>query len=367
MTDSKPIIMAIDDDSIILNSVTSTLKADYSVRPFISGETALKYLSAHSADLILLDYQMPGLTGFDVLLELQASERTADIPVIFLTGAISGEIEAEVLEQGAVDYILKPIKPSSLMIRVRLQLELQNHRKHLEALVAEKTRHLNEAYNKLKTREDITLNLLARVTDMRDHDTGDHIERTTEVVRILVEDLLQGPVPGYKFSLEEAKDIIKSAKLHDLGKIAMPDHILLKRNRLTDEEFKIIMTHPTKGEELLSEFIRQMDDSFLNMARDIAYCHHEKWDGSGYPQGLKGMEIPLAARIVAIADVYDALTSARPYKIAFSHEKSVDIIRDNAGTHFDPYLVSVFERHTKDIITVFETSEHLFKSGKRLA
>jgi len=352
MSDIKPVILAIDDDSIILNTVISTLKADYSVRPFISGESALKYLASNSADLILLDYQMPGLTGIEVLKELQSLPQTKEIPILFLTGSINGDSEALALEMGAVDYILKPIKPQALLTRVRLQLELQSHRKHLEALVEEKTKSLNEAYNQLKRREDITLNILARVTDMRDHDTGNHIERTTAIVRILVLDLLEHHQPGYVLTDMEADDIIKSAKLHDLGKIAMPDHILLKNGRLTPEEFEVIKRHPGEGEQLLSAFIKEMDDSFLQMARDIAYYHHEKWDGSGYPHGLRGVEIPLAARVVAIADVYDALASVRPYKKSLSHEQSVAIILENKGTHFDPYLVTVFERHASEVAKV---------------
>jgi len=354
-TGSKPVLLAIDDDAIILNTVISTLKGEYSVRPFTSGETALKYLTGQTADLILLDNKMPGMSGLEVLKKLQADERTSTIPTIFLTGSVDGESEVEALELGAVDYIYKPVKPRALLTRVRLQLELQNHRKHLEALVREKTMDLNRAYHKLQIREDITLSLLARVTDLRDHDTGDHIERTTEFVRIMTEDILDHPKkPDYALTSREAADIIKSAKLHDLGKIAMPDQILLKPGSLTKEEFEIIKMHPVHGEKLLSDFIRQMEDPFLITARDIAHAHHEKWDGSGYPLGLKGDAIPLAARIVAIADVYDALTSVRPYKKAYSHEQSLEIIRENSGRHFDPYLVEVFERHAAEIAKMFD-------------
>ncbi len=353
VSEAKPVILAVDDDTVILNTVISTLKGDYSVRPFTSGELALKFLANQKATLILLDCHMPGISGFEVLRRLQADAKTRDIPVIFLTGSTEGDSEVEALEMGAVDYIHKPVKPSALQTRVRLQLELQSHRRHLEAMVAEKTRHLNAAYNKLKIREDITLGLLARVTDLRDSDTGEHIERTTGLVRIIVADLLANPHPGYELTPFEADDIIKSAKLHDLGKIATPDHILLKPSRLSSDEFDTIKKHPAVGEKLLTDFIRQMEDSFLNTARDITYSHHERWDGAGYPQGIKGTEIPLSARIVAIADVYDALTSERPYKAAFSHEKSVSIIISEAGSHFDPYLVQVFERHLTDIESLY--------------
>jgi response regulator RpfG family c-di-GMP phosphodiesterase len=198
-------------------------------------------------------------------------------------------------------------------------------------------------------REDVTLNMLARATDLRDHDTGGHIERTTEYVRIIVEDILANPEEGYHFTRAEADDIVRSSKLHDLGKIAIPDNVLLKPGRLTEEEFNVVKQHTTNGQEFLDYFIRETEDSFLRTARDIAHFHHERWDGTGYPGLLKGEEIPVPARIVAIADVYDALVSVRPYKAANSHEKSIQIIVESGGTHFDPYLVGIFLRHAEEI------------------
>lgn len=350
----KPVIMVIDDDPTILNSLVSVLRDEYGVRPFTSGRMALDYLARKRPDLILLDYRMPDMTGFEVLKALQDNPQTREIPVIFLTGSIDSESEADALQHGAVDYIAKPIRARLLHTRVRLQLELQKHRKNLEALVEERTRSLNAAYDKLAVREEVTLNMLAKATDLRDHDTGGHIERTTEFVRVIVEDILKNPCPGYDLSRTEANDMIRSSKLHDLGKIAMPDHVLLKPARLTPEEFEIIKKHPVSGEQFLSDFIREMDDSFLTMARDIAYAHHEKWDGTGYPQGLKGEDIPLSGRIAAIADVYDALTSTRPYKKPIPHEESVKIIMDGGGTQFDPYLTQVFARHAGEFRQIAE-------------
>lgn len=346
--DKKPIILVIDDDPTVLNTVVSILKDDYSVRPLTSGSMALSFLETHQADLILLDQHMPDMSGFEVLEKLQANSEIAATPVIFHTADCEGDSEVAALEMGAVDYIRKPVRPQILLTRVRLQLELQAHRKNLEQLVAEKTLYLNEAYSKLKAREEMTLDLLAKVTDMRDQKTGDHVERTTKLVRVMVEYLLAHPKEGYVLSREEADEIISSSKLHDLGKIALPDKILLKEGILTDEEFACIKKHPISGGELLSEFNRRMDDSFLTTARDIALYHHEKWNGSGYPRGLKGVAIPLSARIAAIADVYDALTSDRPYKEAYSHDKAIAIILSESGTHFDPYLVEVFEKCEKE-------------------
>jgi putative two-component system response regulator len=346
---SKPVILAIDDDPVILFILGTVLKEEYIVKPFNTGLEAVDYLKTQPADLIFLDHSMPDMSGFDVLKILQGDPKTRDIPVIFLTGSIESEIEMTALESGAVDYITKPIRSKILLARTRLQIELLNHKRHLEALVEERTQSLNEAYIKLKLREDVTLNMLARATDLRDHDTGGHIERTTEYVRIIVEDILNNPGEGYHFTRAEADDIVRSSKLHDLGKIAIPDNVLLKPGQLTEEEFKVIKEHTTNGQQFLDYFISEMEDSFLHTARDIAHFHHERWDGSGYPGVLKGEEIPISARIVAIADVYDALTSSRPYKKAFSHEKSMQIILENGGTHFDTNLVQIFERHAEEI------------------
>jgi len=355
----KPIIIAIDDDPTILNALISILKKEYSVRPFTSGRMALDFLAEQTADLILLDYKMPDMSGFEVLKQLQDNPNTHDIPIIFLTGANDSENEADALEHGAADYITKPIRPRLLHTRVRVQLELQRHRKNLEELVEERTRSLNAAFDKLKVREEATVNMLAKATDMRDHDTGGHIERTTEFVRIIVDDIRNSPYPGYIISPTEADDIIRSSKLHDLGKIAMPDHVLLKPGRLTQEEFDIVKKHPIDGEQFLSDFIRETDDSFLATARDIAYSHHEKWDGTGYPLGLKGKDIPLSGRITAIADVYDALTNSRPYKKPISHEESVKIILEGSGAQFDPYLTEIFGRHADEFRRIAEQTGSL--------
>jgi putative two-component system response regulator len=353
----KPVVLTIDDDPIILNSVLSTLKQEYSVRPFTSGESALKFLENNMADLVLLDYNMPQMSGFDVLKILQADPRLRQIPVIFLTGSVNGEDEIEALELGAMDYLLKPFKPKSLLTRVHLQLELYRYRHHLEALVDEKTQQLLQINRRLEMRDKITLDLLARASDLRDHDTGTHIMRTTGYARIIVEDLLADSTEGYMLTEAQGGDIIESVKLHDIGKIAMPDQVLLKPGRLTEEEFEIIKSHPAHGAEMLYDAVRELeDDSLLHVVLDIAYCHHEKWDGTGYPSRLKGTEIPLSARISAIADVFDALTSSRPYKKAFSCEEAFGILYKDAGTHFDPYLIAVVKRHEDDFVKVANKS-----------
>jgi putative two-component system response regulator len=352
---TKPLILTVDDDPIILNSILSILKAEHNVRPFTSGETALKFLNNNMADLILLDYNMPNMSGFEVLKALQDDPRLREIPVIFLTGSINGDDEIQALEMGAMDYLLKPIKPKSLIMRVKLQLELQKHRNHLEALVNEKTMQLQLINKKLEQRDKITLKLLAHASDLRDHDTGTHIMRTTGYARILVDDLIENPAEGYEISDTDGLNIVDATKLHDIGKIAMPDGVLLKPGRLTDEEFEIIKKHPSYGEEMLREAVNEIgDDQLLTTALDIVYFHHEKWDGSGYPHGISGASIPLSARIVAISDVFDALTSERPYKKAFSAREAFDILYKNAGKHFDPYLISIVKRHERDFESIAE-------------
>ena len=347
--DSKPVVLTVDDDPIILNSVLVALKDDYVVRPFPSGEAALRYLENNHVDIILLDHNMPEMTGLEVLEKLQEDPKLKSIPVIFLTGSVNSDDEVQALENGAVDYLLKPFRPRALITRVRLQLELFRHRHQLEEMVQEQTTQIRRVNKKLEQRDRITLDLLAQASDMRDHDTGAHIDRTTAYTRALVMDLVENPKPGYEITLDYGQDIIDAVKLHDLGKLAMPDSVLLKPGKLTIEEFSIIQTHPIHGRDMLRRAIDKMEeDTLLLTALDITFGHHEKWDGSGYPCGLSGEDIPLSARIAAIADVYDALTSNRPYKRAFSAEKALGIMYEDSGKHFDPYLIEVLQRHEEE-------------------
>ena len=348
--DNRKTILAIDDDPIVLNQIVSILKNEYTIRPITSGEAALKYLESHEVNLILLDCNMPGgMSGFDVLAKLQEIPEYKSIPVIFLTGSVDGDDEVVALTSGAMDYLLKPIKEKSLAKRVALQLELQEYRSELEQLVAERTEDLIRANLKLIEREKITLDLLAQAGELRDHDTGEHIARTTNYVRIIAEDLVNTPKEGYELTRQKMLDIVEAAKLHDIGKVAMPDGVLLKPGKLTPEEFAVIKTHPIHGANLLNEAVKKLgDDDLLQEARNIAYGHHEKWNGQGYPRGLAGEDIPLSARISAVADVFDALTSERPYKPAFSNEEAFGILYKDSGSHFDPYLIEVLKRHEKD-------------------
>lgn len=354
----KKVVLTVDDDPIILNAVLAALKDEYVVRPFPSGEAALRFLEKNHVDIILLDHHMPEMTGLDVLDKLQSDPDLKDIPVIFLTGSVNGDDEVKALENGAVDYLLKPFRPKALITRVRLQLELFRHRHQLEEMVQEKTSELRRVNKKLEQRDRITLDLLAQASDLRDHDTGAHIDRTTAYTRVLVTDLVNNPTKGYEITPEYGQDIIDAVKLHDLGKIAMPDSVLLKPGKLTEEEFDIIRTHPVHGSEMLRRAIAKMEeDSLLQTALDITFGHHEKWDGTGYPGGVAGEDIPLCARITAISDVFDALTSVRPYKGAFTAEQAFDIIYKDSGTHFDPYLVEVLKRHEHEFTMISQSTQ----------
>jgi putative two-component system response regulator len=297
------------------------------------------------------------MTGLEVLQVLQDKPATRIIPVIFLTGSVDSEDEVRALEIGAMDYLLKPFRPGSLLTRVRLQIELYHHRHRLEILVKRRTEELHAANKKLEQRDKITLDLLAKASDMRDHETGAHIERVVLFTEVIVRDLLACPHTGYEVSEQYGQDIVDAVKLHDLGKLAMPDHVLLKPGKLTEEEFRVIKTHPIYGSKMLSQAIEKMgEDSLLWTAFEIVLGHHEKWDGTGYPNGAKGDKIPLSARIAAVADVFDALTSARPYKHAWTPQEAFELIYGDAGQHFDPYLAEIVKRHEDEFIQIVEAN-----------
>ena len=355
MNDEKIVVVAIDDDAVILNDIVFTLSGKYDVYPFKSAETAFKFLEKNDADVILLDCNLPpNMSGFDALEIIKKDERLEKIPVIFLTGEVDGEAEVRALEMGAVDYIQKPFKPLSLVTRVGLQAQLSDYQNKLEEKVLEKTEELREAVLMLKERDRVTLEMLAEITDLRDHDTGMHIRRTTLYCEILVNHILENPREGYELTKQQGEDIISAVKLHDLGKISIPDSVLLKPGKLTAEEFEIIKTHTTEGSKMLKKSMQNFSgqDTLLETARKIAHEHHEKWNGTGYPRGISGSDIDISARIAAIVDVFDALTSPRPYKEAFPTDESFEIMYKDSGTHFDPYLIEIMRKHEKDFASI---------------
>ncbi len=340
-----PRVLVVDDTPDNLTLMSAVLRDGFRVRVANSGEAALRAIRGGNVpDLVLLDIMMPGISGYDVIRELKADDATRDIPVIFLTAKAEAEDERFGLELGAVDYITKPISPAILIARVRNHLEIARAREFLK----DKARFLQDEVEK-RTREvqaiqDVTILAMASLAETRDLETGHHISRTQRYMRVLAERLRTNPRFGYHLDDETITMLFKSAPLHDIGKVGIPDRILLKPGRLTPEEFEIMKTHTTLGYEAIVAAERQLDMTvgFLEVAKEIALLHHEKWDGSGYPEGRSGEDIPISARLMALADVYDALISVRVYKPAMPHEQARSIIVEGRGTHFDPDVVDAF-------------------------
>jgi putative two-component system response regulator len=342
---ARPTILVVDDTADNLSLMSELLKDIYKVKVANSGEKALKYVQGdHKPDLILLDIMMPGLSGYDVIRELKANPDTRSIPVIFLTAMSAAEDEKKGLEMGAADYVTKPISPPIVLARVKTQLEnkaaadfLRDQNVYLETEVTKRTRELSAI-------QDVTILAMASLAETRDSDTGNHIRRTQYYVKALAEKLQTSP-RFVQFLTNQTIDMLfKSAPLHDIGKVGIPDRILLKPGRFEPHEFEIMKTHTTLGRDAILHAEKQlgMQVEFLNLAKEIAYFHQEKWDGSGYPTGESGDDIPISARLMAVADVYDALISRRVYKEGMPHEKAVSIIKEGRGSHFDPDIVDAF-------------------------
>jgi putative two-component system response regulator len=339
-------ILIVDDTVDNLTVMSELLLGQYRVKIANSGEKALRIASGFpKPDLILLDVMMPGLDGYEVCRMLRSDQTTRHIPIIFLTAKSEVEAEQMGLELGAVDYISKPISPPVVLARVRNHLQLKrlsdflrDQNEFLESEVVRRTRDLRAI-------QDATIVAMASLAETRDNETGNHIRRTQRYVQELARSL-RSHAQFDDFLTDDVIELLfKSAPLHDIGKVGIPDAILLKPGRLTPEEFEVMKTHPTLGRDAIRAAERQMVDgesSFLRFAREIAYSHHEKWNGSGYPLGLAGSAIPVAGRLMAIADVYDALICRRVYKQPFSHERAVEFIREGRGSHFDPVMTDCF-------------------------
>ncbi|MBF0411839.1 MAG: two-component system response regulator [Desulfamplus sp.] len=329
-------VMVVDDTEANIDVLVNTLEDMYDVRVAMDGETALEDIMEDPPDLILLDIMMPNIDGYEVCKRLKENESTKNIPVIFLTAMTEEKDEAKGLLLGAVDYVTKPFSPDLIKARVKNQLELKKYRDNLEELVQERTKEL-------MLTQEVTIYSLACLAETRDPETGGHILRTQRYVKMLAEQLKNHP--KFKDFLDDKtiELLFKSAPLHDIGKVGVPDNILMKPGKLSDEEFAEMKKHTICGRDALRfAELKLGSNSFMRYAREIAYTHQEKWDGSGYPEGIKADEIPMSGRIMAIADVYDALVSKRFYKPAFSHKKALDIIKDGKGKHFDPDMVDAF-------------------------
>ncbi|MCG2584286.1 two-component system response regulator [Massilia sp. TS11] len=341
----KQTILIVDDtpDNIML--LSRLLKEKYNTKVATSGTTAVQIaLNSPDLDLILLDVMMPGVDGYETCRQLKADPKTAHIPVIFLTAKSQVEDEAMGLTLGAVDYLTKPISPPILFARVATQLTLKTAREQLERQNEILEQKVAERTAQLQKMQDATILAMASMAETRDNETGNHIRRTQNYVRTLARHLQPHPRFAAVLTDENIELLYKSAPLHDIGKVGIPDRILLKPGHLDRDEFEIMKLHTVYGRDTINVVERHLgaSNNFLTFAREIAYAHQEKWDGSGYPENLSGDAIPVSARLMAVADVYDALISKRVYKDAFSHEDAVAIMKKGRATHFDPDVLDAF-------------------------
>ncbi|MDR1693084.1 MAG: response regulator [Oscillospiraceae bacterium] len=343
---TRQVIMLVDDNQANLNIAKNMLRTSYEVYALPSAERLFKFLETIIPDLILLDIAMPGMNGFDVMRILRADPRYAAIPVIFVTAKSEEMNELEGLELGAADYVTKPFSAAILLKRIENHLLIEKQKAELKRLNTNLIGMVKEQTSQILRLHSSVINIIAELVEFRDVLTGGHISRTQRYVELLIDRMIEDGVYSEEvLSWGNMEYILPSTQLHDLGKIFIGDAILNKPGKLTGDEYEIMKTHAEKGAEAIRRMAEKGENQlFLQYAEVVAGTHHERWDGSGYPKGLRGAEIPLLGRLMAIADVYDALTSARPYKERFSPQESSRIILDGSGTQFDPALVEVFRR-----------------------
>ncbi len=348
-------ILIVDDSPENLMVLGELLRERYRVRAANSGERALQLAAmAPVPDLVLLDVMMPGMSGYQVLERLRADPATRDVPVIFTTAMSATEDEERGLALGAVDYITKPLRPAIVLARVHTHLELKRARERLQAQNDSLESQVAQRLKENLAVQDVTIRALARLAETRDNETGNHILRTQEYVRTLAQRVQAHP--RYADQLDEARIALmaKSAPLHDIGKVGIPDHVLLKPGKLTPAEWEIMKTHARLGADAIAraeaDTVEPM--SFLTYAKQVALHHHERWDGSGYPDGLAGDAIPLPARLMAVADVFDALISRRVYKPPMAYEAARAIMVEQRGRHFDPDLLDAFVAGFEDFCAI---------------
>jgi putative two-component system response regulator len=329
----RPSILVVDDTPQNIDVLKGILDSQYRVRAATAGAIALQIIERQPPDLVLLDVMMPGMDGYEVCRHLRANAATAHIPVIFVTAKSETEDEQTGFDAGAVDYITKPVKPALVLARVRNHLALADQQRACREQVVQRTRELEAS-------QRAAIYMLGEAGHYNDNDTGVHIWRMAAYAGALARAVL--------WPVEQATLLELAAPMHDTGKIGIPDSILKAPRRLEADEWTIMKTHTEIGHRILS----QSDTELFRMAAEVALAHHERWDGSGYPQGLAGEAIPEAARIVAVADVFDALTMRRPYKEPWPIDRAMAAIRNDAGSHFDPRLVDAFERIHDEILTI---------------
>lgn len=340
----KSIILVVDDDKTNLTLAQKILLPQYRIAATNSGMAALKYLEHNHPDLILLDINMPEMDGFEVMKKLQEKEETANIPVIFLTADNATQTEIKCFQMGAMDFVGKPFVPDILLSRVGKTIELEQYRNNLEKMVKEQADKITEDSRKISKIQESVIVGMANLIESRDGSTGKHVKNTQMYVRMIAEELYKRNLYPELLTKEYIEDICKAAPLHDVGKIKVPDSVLQKPGKLTPEEFETMKLHTTYSRKIIRMIISDVEDKhYVQTVEDIALYHHERWDGTGYPTGLAGDSIPLAARIMSVADVFDALYEERCYKPPIRPiERIMQIMMEGRGTQFDPVIMDVF-------------------------
>ncbi|MYN44056.1 response regulator [Pseudoduganella sp. FT93W] len=345
ITARKPVILVVDDTPDKLTLMSDLLSEQYTVKVAPNGARALKIAQSDKApDLILLDVMMPEMDGYEVCRRLKADPVSAEIPVIFLTAKTEREDEQRGFDLGAVDYITKPVSPPIVLARVQTHLALKASADFLRDQNAYLEQEVQRRTDEVQALQDVTILIMASLAETRDNETGNHILRTQHYVKLLAEYLAPHPRFAATLTPRYITQLFKSAPLHDIGKVGIPDRILLKPGKLDADEFEIMKTHTTLGRNAIVHAEQGLGVSvpFLQTAKEICYSHQEKWDGSGYPEGLQGDAIPLSARLMAVADVYDALISRRAYKEPKTHEEALAIMHAGRGSHFDADILDAF-------------------------
>ncbi|MCL1794244.1 MAG: response regulator [Oscillospiraceae bacterium] len=336
-------IFVVDDNDINLASANDALRDHYSVMTLPSAAKMFKLLGKKTPDMILLDIEMPEMDGFEALRLLKEDAAYADIPVIFLTGLIDPSVEVRGFQLGAIDFILKPFSAPALINRLKTHLDIDGLIRERTAQLEERNKQIQQKTIQLQRLQNAIIFGFADLVESRDQVTGGHVERTSKYIKILMDEMESRGIYTDETKDLDIEQFVSSARLHDVGKIAISDTILNKPGKLTDEEYATMKTHTIEGERAIDQIASLTDDdAFLRNARLFAGCHHERWDGKGYPHGLLGRETSIQGRTMALVDVYDALVSERPYKKPFSNEEAIKMIMECAGSQFDPKIAEVF-------------------------
>ena len=352
-------LLLVDDTPENLRFLSASLKTEgYKIRVAPNGELALAMVNEVLPDLVLLDIDMPGMNGYQVCDQFKANIKLKKIPIIFLSALHDNQAKVLAFRHGGVDYITKPFRIEELIARISTHLELQSLREELLQHNQALTKMVSDQFREIYKAQLTTIFALIKLSESRDDDTGKHIDRVGSYAQHLTQRARQSTLFNCQIDDQFELDIFHAAAMHDVGKVGISDSVLLKPGKLTDDEFEHIKAHPTIGFNTLNAIAQNYPQNhMIALGAEVAYCHHEKWDGRGYPRALKGDEIPLSARIVAIADVYDALRSPRPYKMPFDHEKSIEFLKEGAGSHFDPHLIEIVEELENDFDDIWNSHQ----------